>query len=125
MENELNELLKTYPADVRDIAMQARQTIIGAIPNIQEMVDTPDKVIGYGFGAGYADLICTIILSKGGVKLGIVNSADLPDPKGVLEGCGKRHRYVTLAKPSDLKKPGLKGLLKAGVAAWQQKSKGR
>jgi hypothetical protein len=86
------------------------------------MVDASARVIGYGFGAGYADLICTIILSKGGVKLGIVGSAELPDPNNLLEGAGKRHRYVPLAKPSDLGKPGLKSLLEARVAAWKKKT---
>ncbi len=68
-------------------------------------------MIGYGFGAGYKDMICTIILSKAGVKLGIVGSAALPDPTRLLEGTGKRHRYVPIAEASDLKKPGLKSLL--------------
>jgi hypothetical protein len=105
---------------VQDVAMEARQMIIDTIPNLMEMLDRPAKVIGYGFGAGYKDLICTIILSKSGVKLGIVGSADLPDPDGLLEGAGKRHRYVALAKSSDVRKPGLKTLLKARVAAWKE-----
>lgn len=117
--NELDELLETYPANVRDIALAARQMINATIPDLQEMVDRSARVIGYGFGAGYADLICTIILSKSGVKLGIVGSAALPDPNKLLEGSGKRHRYVALTKLSDLKKPGIKPLLKARVAAWK------
>ena len=88
------------------------------------MVDQADRVLGYGFGPTYKDLICTIILSKGEVKLGIVGSATLPDPNGLLEGTGKRHRYVVIAEPSDLKKPGLKSLLKAAVTAWKQKKIG-
>jgi hypothetical protein len=123
--NKLDALLKTYPTNVRDIAMEARKVILASIPDVQEMVDRPDRVIGYGFGTGYGDLICTIILSKKGAKLGIVGGADLPDPNGLLEGTGRRHRYIALANVSDLKKPGLKGLLKAGLAAWEQRSKGR
>ena len=120
---ELDEFLDTYPDAVRKVALEARKFIVAALPGAQEMVDVPDKVIGYGFGPGYADLICTIILSKGGVKLGIVRSAELPDPKGVLEGNGKLHRYVTLSEASDLKKPGVKQLLKAAVDAWKKRSK--
>jgi hypothetical protein len=118
--SELAELLKTYPANVQDVAREARQIIIDTIPELLEMVDRPARVIGYGFGPGYKDMICTIILSKTGVKLGIVGSADLPDPNGLLEGAGKRHRYVALAKPSDVRKPGLKTLLKARVVAWRK-----
>ena len=94
--------------------------ILDTIPNLLEMVDRPARIIGFGFGVNYKDLICTIILSKGGVKLGIAQSVDLPDPRGLLEGTGKRHRYVVLAKPSDVSKPGLKSLLKARLAAWKK-----
>src|SRR5437016_2127696 len=121
---ELEKLLKTYPAGVSDMALQTRQFVITALPGIQETVDTSARVIGYGFGAGYKDMICTIILSKAGVKLGIVGSAALPDPTRLLEGTGKRHRYVPIAEASDLKKPGLKSLLNAAVAAWKKRSVG-
>lgn len=117
---ELAELLENYPAIVQDVALKARQLIVDTIPDLMELVDRPARVIGYGFGAGYKDLICTIILSKTGVKLGIVGSADLPDPNGLLEGTGKRHRYVSIAQSSDVKKLGLKSLLKARVAAWKK-----
>ena len=119
--SDLDKLLETYPADVQEITLITRQMIGSTIPNLVEMVDQSARVIGYGFGPTYKDMICTIILSKGGVKLGIVGGAALPDPKGLLEGTGKRHRYVVIAKPSDVEKPGLKALLKAGVAAWKGK----
>jgi hypothetical protein len=78
-------------------------------------------VIGYGHGSGYADMICTIILSKTGVKLGIVGGADLPDPRGLLDGSGKRHRYVAFAEVADLKKPSVTALLEAAFAAWKKR----
>jgi len=119
---EFRELVSAYPAGVESLALETRELVMSTIPDLQEIVDKSAKVIGYGFGAGYKDMICTIILSKTGVKLGIVGSAELPDPRGLLEGAGKRHRYVALAKPSDLKKPGIKALLKAGFAAWKKRS---
>ncbi len=121
--DQVTELLETYPLDVRDLALEARKMIGSIVPNLQEMVDGSAKIIGYGFGPGYADLICTIILSKRGVKLGIARSAVLPDPHGLLEGTGKVHRYIALTKPSDLRKPGIKQLVKAAVAAWKKRSK--
>lgn len=54
--------------------MKARQMIIDTVPDLLEMVDRRARVIGYGFGASYKDLICTIILSKSGAKLGIVGA---------------------------------------------------
>lgn len=121
--SELAALLKTYPAHVQEVALEARKMILDTIPDVLEMVDQPAKVIGFGFAVSYKDMVCAIILSKSGVKLGIAQSADLPDPKGLLEGTGKRHRYVVLAKPSDVRKPGLKSLLKARVAVWKKSQK--
>jgi hypothetical protein len=80
-------------------------------------------VIGYGFGPGYSGLVCTIIPSKKGVKLGVVYGARLPDPHGLLEGSGKQHRYVAFTEPADLEKAGLKDLLSAAVTAWKERSK--
>jgi hypothetical protein len=53
------------------------------------------------------------------VKLGIVRGTALPDPHGLMEGTGKVHRYVVLVKLADLKRPGLKQLLKTAFAAWR------
>ena len=118
---ELDELLDAYPTEVKELAREARRVILAAIPGIEEMVDATDKVLGYGFGPGYADLICTIILSKSGVKLGIVGSVAMPDPDGLLKGKGKRHRYVPCTTRADLAHPGVKRLLRAGVLAWKKK----
>src|SRR5262245_1373266 len=95
--------------------------IRSTLPDTPEIVDRKDRVIGYGFGSGYNDMICTIILSKTGVKLGIVRGAELPDPRGLLEGTGKVHRYVAFARAADVRKPGVKPLLKAAVAAWKRR----
>jgi len=121
---EFDELVMSYPANVSELAYAARQLIVKTIPDIQEIVDSPARVIGYGFGPGYKDMICTIILSKSGVKLGIVGSAAFADPHGLLAGTGKRHRYLSVANPSDLKKPGIKSLLKTGLTAWKKRSVG-
>ena len=110
--NELEELLKLYTTEVQEVARGARKLILAAVPEADEMVDLSARVIGYGYGQNYKDLICTIILSKGGVKLGIVGGATLPDPNGLMEGAGKKHRYVVLNEPADLEKAGLKELIR-------------
>src|SRR4051812_32888888 len=104
---ELNDLLTGYSHNVREVALGVRKPILKAVPEAHEMVDAPARVIGYGHGDGYKGMICTIILSKGGVKLGIVNGASLPDPNGLLEGSGKKHRYVAINAAADLKKKGI------------------
>ena len=53
---------------------------------------------------------------------GLVESASLPDPKGLLEGKGKRHRHISFETMADLKRSGVKPLLKACHAAWKERS---
>jgi hypothetical protein len=111
--------LATYPPSVCEVALELRRTIVATIPDVRETLDRSARIVGYGFGSRYADTICTIIPSKKGVKLGIARGTKLPDPNGLMEGAGKLHRYVALVKLADLKRPGLKPLLKTAVAAWK------
>ena len=111
---EFDDLLSSYPANVQEVARGLRELILDTVPDANEMVDAPARVVGYGYGAGYKGMICTIILSKKEVKLGIVGGAALPDPNGLMEGAGKKHRYVVLHEPADLKKrKGIAELIKA------------
>ena len=77
--------------------------------------------MGYGFGPGYSDAICTIIPSKTGIKLGIVDGASLEDPDGLLEGSGKRHKHVVVKTAADARSAALKRLLKTALAAWKRR----
>ena len=113
-------LLEAYPTEVRALARSARRLIRQLLPAVDEQVDAAAPVIGYSCGAGYRGLVCTLILSKSGVKLGLVNGAALDDPHDLLEGSGKVHRYIQLHAAGDLRKPGVDRLLKAAFAAARQ-----
>ncbi len=66
--------------------------------------------------------MCTLILSRTGIKLGIVRGSELPDPKQLMKSSGKVHRHVELRTVADLRRAGLKPLLKAALAAWQARN---
>jgi hypothetical protein len=121
----VNKFLKAYPAAVQEMTQKLRKIITATIPRLREELDTTDRVIGYGLGPGYSGLICTIILSQKGVKLGIVRGAELTDPRRLLEGAGKVHRYVAFEKNFDVKSKELPALLRAAVSAWEKRTKGK
>jgi hypothetical protein len=117
-----DKLIGKYPTEVQALAASARKFILDTLPKSDESLDESGGVVGYGYGSGYKGTICTLILSKSGVKLGLVGGATLPDPDGLLEGSGKVHRYVQLRAPADIRRPGVTRLLKAARAAWQERA---
>lgn len=114
---EIDELLARYPEPVRATAAAARAWLKNALPDIEERADAPAKMIAYSYGPGYKSAVCTLILSQKEVKLGIVYGVALPDPNKLMTGAGKVHRHVPLRSAADLKRPGLKALLKAALKA--------
>jgi hypothetical protein len=121
----LEQLLQAYPSDVREVFSAARALIRRLLPEVEETVDGSAPVVGYGYGPGYRGVVCTLILSKAGVKLGLARGGELADPRGLLEGSGKVHRYVALRAPADVRKAGVSQLVKAAYAAWRERSAAR
>jgi hypothetical protein len=118
---DVTDLLEPYSPEVQKLALATRAFVLRLIPNAIEMVDTKSKVIGFGFGSGYKDMICSLLPAKSWVTLGIGGGAELPDPQKLLEGSGKVHRHVKLKAESDLKTPALQAILKAGLQRWESK----
>jgi hypothetical protein len=121
-QTNIDTFIAAYPPEVRVLICAARKFVADAFPGSTETLDEPARLIGYSYGPGYKGLVCTLILSRTGVKVGVVRGSELPDPKGLLEGAGQVHRHVALKSPADLKRPGLKPLLKAALAAWKARS---
>jgi hypothetical protein len=115
----LETLLSSYPSDVQGIARDARQLIRRLLPNVEERVDASAPVVGYGYGPGYRGVVCTLLLSKSGVKIGLARGTELTDPHHLLRGAGKVHRHVPLHAPTDLRRPGVRQLITAAYVAWQ------
>src|SRR5215831_16998718 len=118
---DLKQLFGNYADDVRELMTGARQLLFSELPGVKEFPDVKTRVIGYGTGVSYRETIATLIVSKSGVKIGIVGGASLPDPAHLLEGSGKVHRHVAIQKPSDLKRPALRSLVRSAYAAWKER----
>ena len=110
-------VLGRYPKEVQTLAEAARTLILEVLPDVEEMVDTTAPVIGYGYGTGYKGAVCTLLLSKSGVKIGVAYGATLADPAHLLTGSGKVHRFVPVRTQDDLREAGLSKLLKAANQA--------
>lgn len=119
--HEIEDFFAGYPEAVNGIALELRRMILGLLPEAVEMLDRTARVVGYGFGTGYSDMICTIIPGKSGVKLGIARGAELPDPDGLLQGSGKVHRYVDFRADPRPQRAAVTRLLRAAVEGWRSR----
>ena len=68
---DLETFLAPYPPDVREIALATRYLLAEVLPGAAETIDASAKLFGYGYGPGYKGCVCTLLLSKTGVKIGI------------------------------------------------------
>jgi hypothetical protein len=119
----VGEFLSLYPAPVRQIARRARTSLLKTVPSCSEVLDAGAKVIGYGYGPGYSDTVCVLLFSKTGVKLGLPEGASFPDPENLLQGSGRRHRYVPLTTPQVIQSPGVRALIATALDAYRDRRK--
>jgi hypothetical protein len=119
---DIDAFLAPFPPEVKDLALAARDFLTQALPGAAETIDGPAKLIGYSYGPGYKGLVCTLLLSKTGVKIGVARGSELSDPMRLMQGEGKVHRHVQLLTRADLNQPGLKPLLEEALAAWQKRN---
>jgi hypothetical protein len=119
--SSVNALLRAYPDSVQQLAEEARRCLTKWLPGATEGVDVSARLISYAYGPGNRGAVCTLILSKTGIKLGLVGGASLPDPEGLLAGSGKAHRHVQLSTPEDLRRAGVKQLVSEASAACRKR----
>jgi hypothetical protein len=114
-------ILSKYEEEVSTLGFQLRAFLLKELKQITEYPDGPANIIGFGFGPGYKALVCTIIPSKKGIKLGFYKGSELPDPGKLLTGSGKVHRYVEIKSEKDIQNPAIKKLLEEGLKAYKRR----
>lgn len=115
--------LSQYPDSVYANAIKLREVLLANLPNIIEQLDVPAKIIAYCYGQKYAELICVIIPSKKGLKLGFNRGVHLSDPAHLLKGTGKISRYVEINSEKDIDAPALQILLEDALKLYKQLQK--
>jgi len=115
-DSTVEDFLKSYNPEVRQLVLKTRAVVLAVIPDAIEQVDSPSKIIAYGFGSKYADLICAIAPYKTYINLIFSQGTQLPDPQGLLTGTGKRARHVKIMTSRDIERLGFRALLEAALA---------
>lgn len=117
-DKQIDTFLSQYDEQVFTNALKLRKILFASLPGIIEQIDAPARMIAYCYGQKYSELICVIIPSKKGLKLGFNRGAVLPDPHQLLEGTGKISRYVVIKSEAQIKSPAIKKLLQSALAAY-------
>lgn len=120
---DVDAFLSHYGDEVFENALALRALALKHLPGVLEQIDQPARMIAYCYGQRYVDMVCTIIPSKKGVKLGFYKGPELPDPSGLLQGSGKLSRYVEIKAMTDIQGKPLTALLKAALAAYRERCK--
>jgi hypothetical protein len=121
-DKQVDAFLSQYEDEVFSNALKLRELVLANLPDIMELIDIPARMIAYCYGQKYADMICTIIPSKKGLKLGFNRGVDLDDPDKILEGSGKISRYVEIKSGKQISSTPLKKLLKRALSAYKQRA---
>lgn len=123
MEKNIDDFLSNYSDEVFSSSLKLREIILANLPGITEQLDLPAKMIAYCYGQKYAELICVIIPSKKGLKLGFNRGSKLPDPDHLLEGSVKISRYVVIQSEKDIRPAAIKRLLVNALKLYKQEIK--
>jgi hypothetical protein len=120
----IHQFLDQLDPPVRRLVEQFGWEIGAFLPGIHIDFDESARIIAYGFGPKYADLICTAIPSKKGLKIGFYKGSELDDPEGLLTGSGKVHRYVEIVEPGVLESPAFRTLILQAYQRYRERSGG-
>lgn len=118
---QAQEFLSNYDESVNTLALKLRDRLLSNLPNIIEQVDVSSKMIAYCYGQKYIDLICVIIPSKKGLKLGFNRGVELPDPNKILEGNAKISRYVQINSEEQIYSIDILNLLNEALKIYELK----
>ena len=119
----IDDFLGQYDELVCTNAHKLRVFLAAELPGITEQAGIPARMVAYCYGQRYIDMICTIIPSKKGIKLGFAYGVELPDPDGLLQGEAKLSRYVEIKTGKEIGTKALKKLLSTALAAYKKRIK--
>ena len=120
-DKKVKDFLSQYAGEVYNNALKLREVLFANLPGIIEQIDLPARMIAYCYGQKYAEMICTIIPSKKGLKLGFYKGVDLPDPNNLLEGTGKISRYVKIRSGEQISSTALQQLIEESLKAYKER----
>ena len=113
----LRRFLAAYDPAVARLFLAARAAVLDAAPGASELVYDAYNAVAtaYSFTDRLKEAFCHVAAYRRYVNLGFNQGATLPDPEGLLVGSGARIRHIRIAAVADVRRPGVRKLLRAAV----------
>jgi hypothetical protein len=112
---DLAILLERHSPTVREVFGALRALVREVMPDAEEQVDLPDRVLAFGFGppggVRMRGMAVGVIPHTAHVNVQLADGAQLPDLSAIVEGTGKRIRHVKCRSLDDVARPALRALL--------------
>lgn len=107
----LDTLLTGCDPAVRDRFLGLRETVLGLVPEADERIIPGWNQIAWG----HRHLFGSLQPGRNEVRLGFPHGVDLPDPHKLLEGTGRRSRYVRVPAKGPIDETALGDLVRAAA----------
>jgi hypothetical protein len=112
-EKQLDSFIGKYTPEIGTLAKAVLAKMRARLPGAVEVVYDNYNALAIGFSPTEttSDVIFSITLYPRWVSLFFMHGANLPDPKKLLKGSGKRVRHIVLEDASTLDEPAVKALM--------------
>lgn len=107
---QIEAQLRGKDPQLQEVVRGLRALVRKAVPGVAESLNPWDMPTFESNGP-----MCYFSVAAKHVTFGFLRGTSLDDPKGLLEGTGKNLRHVKLRKAEDLKREGLRELVKAAA----------
>lgn len=112
-----DDILAIATPQLRPVCESLRKQITSLHKDFFEVVWPKHKIASFGTGPKkMTEHYAYIAVQESHVNLGFYHGASLPDPKGILEGTGKKLRHVKIHDVSSSNSPAISALLRAAIA---------
>lgn len=115
--HEIAELMRDWPNEVCDLALELREFVLKAAPQVDEKIAF-HALCYYKSGQPYGVIggnVCVIGPRDDVLHLGFIHGAFLPDPEGLLQGTAKSKRHIEFRSSKDVRCMALRDLIRAAV----------
>ena len=118
-EAQLQSFIDKFGDDNRTLIRGLRAALRSRLPSCAELVwdNYNFLVLGFSPTERPSDYIVSIAAAAAGASLSFNNGADLPDPKGVLQGDSKVNRFIRLPKIATLSEPDVDEMIEQACRA--------